>query len=245
MCIAVCKPKGVKIAKRVLKSCFRNNQDGAGFAYACPEDGKVKIVKGLFTFRSFWENYREIDPENHATLIHFRIGTSGKINSHNCHPWRIDEKHAMVHNGVLSSSLKLTCENTSDTGLFVERVLKPVFKDSQDIWKTDAFEWLVEESIGCSNKIAIMDCNGEFKIFNEIMGEKEHGCWFSNKTYKEDRKKKSTTIVPTTNSTSKCSSPISNPYGPMPKAQQSSFLLRDIDRTEEPTPNIIDVGAMY
>ncbi len=46
----------------------------------------------------------------------------------------------------------------------------------------------MENSIGSSNKMVILDATGFATIFNEDQGEWEHGAWFSNKTYKEDRK---------------------------------------------------------
>ena len=35
MCIAIVKPAGTVISEDVLKQCFENNPDGAGFAYRC------------------------------------------------------------------------------------------------------------------------------------------------------------------------------------------------------------------
>ena len=46
MCIAIYSLKGTDIpSEDILKTCFLNNPDGAGFAFN--KGGKVHIVKGL------------------------------------------------------------------------------------------------------------------------------------------------------------------------------------------------------
>lgn len=255
MCIAIAKPKGVKIPKRVLKACFLNNPDGAGFAY--PEDGKVKITKGLFSFRSFWREYREINPEDKSVLIHFRVATSGKIDSFNCHPWRINETHAFIHNGNLASRLGVTSETVSDTGIFAGKVLTPIFNLSSELWKSDGFLWMMEEAIGSGNKLAIINSDGEFQIFNSILGEREHGAWFSNKTYKEERKSRKKATAPaqstTTSSTFTSSAHTlpAKPVNPANSSLTSKPRLLDYSRpsatpkTEENLPVLVDLGELF
>ena len=52
MCIAIASPKNNPIPTYdILKTCFRNNDDGAGFAFNT-DDNQVKIVKG-FMIESF------------------------------------------------------------------------------------------------------------------------------------------------------------------------------------------------
>lgn len=255
MCIAIAKPKGVKIPKRVLKACFLNNPDGAGFAY--PENGKVKIIKGLFSFRSFWREYREIDPESKSVLIHFRVATSGKIDSFNCHPWRINETHAFIHNGNLASRLGVSSEDVFDTGIFAGKVLTPIFNLSNELWKTDGFLWMMEEAIGSGNKLAIINSDGEFQIFNSILGEREHGSWFSNKTYKEERKSKRKPAAPpkcsTTSSTftSSAHTVPAKPVNPANSSLTSGTRLLNYSRpseapkTDENIPVLVDLSELY
>ncbi len=97
MCIAVYKPKEAVLTKRTLKNCFDNNPDGAGFAYPNDEGTKIEVRRGYFGFRKFWRDYKAVQDKEKPMLIHFRIATSGCIDEENCHPWRIDEKHAFVH----------------------------------------------------------------------------------------------------------------------------------------------------
>lgn len=193
MCIIVVKPPLVHLKKAILKTCYDNNPHGAGFAYPERDGSKVVIEKGFFSFKSFWKAYRNIQYMQLPMLIHFRVATSGKIDKDNCHPWRIDNNHAMVHNGVLSNIGK-NSESCSDTGIFVNDILIPLFESNQEFWKENGFKWLIESSIKKSNKIAIINNYGDYEIFNEQEGEWEHGAWFSNSTFKESRKKTSEVV---------------------------------------------------
>ena len=52
MCIAITSPIGTEIpTDDILRTCFRNNSDGAGIAFN--HNGQVKIVKGFMDFESF------------------------------------------------------------------------------------------------------------------------------------------------------------------------------------------------
>jgi hypothetical protein len=56
MCIAIYKPVGKELSEAVLKTCFRNNNDGAGFAYISTDYHGVKRVK-LKKFMKFYQFY--------------------------------------------------------------------------------------------------------------------------------------------------------------------------------------------
>lgn len=188
MCIAIFKPQNIILTKSVLKTCFTNNPHGAGFAYPSDDSKTVIIEKGFFSFRYFWLKFRSIQSKKNPMLIHFRVATSGIIDETNCHPWRIDSEHALIHNGVVQHKIGISSDEYSDTGLFVKHVFQPTFSQNKDVWKTNAYKWLIEESIGKGNKMVVMDNQGNASIFNESEGEWAHGAWFSNQTYKISRK---------------------------------------------------------
>ena len=202
MCIIVYKPANTPLFKKRLKACYSNNEDGCGFVYPSDKKNNLVIERGVFTFREFWRKYREI-PKDKPVLLHFRIQTSGDINENNCHPFLIDKGHALAHNGNIESKLNEKLTEKSDTATFVEKVLQPLFKDKKlkkgKFWTTEAFEWLLEESVGSNNKMVIMDADGFVKIYNEKQGEWDEKVWYSNKSFKQNRKKtsskKSETIV--------------------------------------------------
>ena len=98
MCVAIVKPSGVPIPERnVLKICFKNNPDGAGFAYC--RNGKNYICKGFFTFSHFWNALMSANiKKNEAALIHFRVATHGNIDKFTCHPFLITDNYDSLLN---------------------------------------------------------------------------------------------------------------------------------------------------
>lgn len=182
MCLAIVSPAGKIVPKEHLENGFAGNSDGAGFAVATP-DRKLIIKKGFFKFDEFHKAY--LPYENLPCLIHFRIGTSGKKDAANCHPWRITEDVALIHNGILPMKVD---GDLSDTGIFSRHLMTPHFQHMpKEWWKSQSFRWLFEEAIGFSNKIAIMDNEGEVVILNETHGEWDNGVWYSNSGYKWKR----------------------------------------------------------
>lgn len=188
MCIAILRLENQEISKPVLETCFSNNPDGAGYAYSL--NGVLTIKKGFFTFESFWDSYKDI-PLEAVSLIHFRIGTSGELNEENCHPWSITEDICMIHNGVISDFSRKDSK-ISDTGLFVDEILAPIInKYGIDTLKEPALQYLLVTALG-SSKVITLDKFGIPIIFNEKAGNWVNGVWFSNDSYKEDKKKNKT-----------------------------------------------------
>jgi hypothetical protein len=177
MCIAIYKPLGVKLDEEIYRNCFSNNDDGAGFAFV--KNGELFTSKGFFSFKDFWDDFKP--KEEYAGLIHFRVGSSGGSNGENCHPWRINKELAFVHNGVITIERKN--QQWSDTGNYCEQVLKPLTKSYPDWWKQKEFKWMMENAIGSSNKVILLNNKGEHQIFNDKTGEWKYDCWFSNGTY--------------------------------------------------------------
>lgn len=187
MCLAVVISKGSKLSEEYARNGFSRNSQGAGFAYI--DEGKLKIEKGFFSFEDFWKEFSEIQSKFEGPfLVHFRIATCGKVGEYNCHPWRIDDNHALIHNGSLSSFSK-DCGRISDTGLFVETVIQPLFKSTnKEFLGKYFFVWLMQKVI-TYNKVAILKSNGAFTIYNKSSWIEENGIWFSNGSYKETVKK--------------------------------------------------------
>ncbi len=186
MCIICVRPKDTKMSKSVLKQCFSQNPHGSGFAY--PYQNKVVIEKGFFNFKSLWIRFKLIQDMNLPMIIHARIATSGIISKSTCHPFRIDTQHVMAHNGIIQGRLGLQDDELSDTMLFNNFILKPTFLQNSKLWKQPGFKWMIEKSIGKNNKMVILDSQGDYVIFNESEGEWDKGVWFSNDTYKNERK---------------------------------------------------------
>jgi Glutamine amidotransferases class-II len=177
MCMAIYKPTGKQIKRKYLKNAFNANPHGCGIAWV--ENGEINILKGMWTFDKFWAEYQA--REKHPMLIHFRFATHGEKNETNCHPFMLNGgQFAMIHNGVLP--IAQTIEHLSDTGNFCELVLNPLLKTVQP--DNPALRYLIEQTIGKNNKIAVIDVSGNATIYNEGAGHWHKGVWYSNDGYK-------------------------------------------------------------
>ncbi len=171
MCIAIIKPRGVKIAEDVLENCFLNNPDGAGFFV--PRQG---ITKGLMTFDDFVKAYRGKHVDKGAALIHFRIVTKGDASKRNTHPHAL-RNGAMVHNGTISS-LGVVGKGQSDSALLAKKWY------DRDISMLKRKRRKIERWLSW-NKVAIMDNDENVFASGREDWIKHNGALFSNDTFED------------------------------------------------------------
>lgn len=178
MCIAILNRKNV-ISKEIFDICHSNNPDGKGFVYA--KNGQLIIEKCLNPkIDSFYEKYLKVRSHfNGFIAIHFRIKTSGKTNLVNCHPFKVSDKLAFVHNGMLSVP---STKTHSDTFHFCE-ALKLFGKN--DFLENKVIGKMLEEVIDKYNKIIFIKSNGDATIYNKKEGFEFDGNWYSNEAYLE------------------------------------------------------------
>lgn len=174
MCIAILKPYDKTISESTLRQCATRNPDGCGFAYC--EGGKIYIKK-FMDFERFLSSYKEVENKSNM-LIHFRIATHGKVEVDNCHPFKLNSRMALIHNGIISGYGDRN--SLSDTRDFIDRVIGKI---SYKMWKNPSFRQLVKDAIGYS-KLAILDISGDYYIVNEESGIWDNGIWYSNSSYK-------------------------------------------------------------
>ena len=168
--------EGADILEDQFRNAYDKNNDGAGFMYA--KNGELFIEKGFFNFDEFYRAYSEID-KKYSRVVHFRASTGGGKTSINCHPFSINKDLGFAHNGTFSGFLS-TAEH-SDTYLFNEEVLKPLFsEDYKELYKGH-IKWMLQESI-MTNKIVFLDKDGDSLILNASLGEWDKikkGAWYS------------------------------------------------------------------
>ncbi len=211
MCIIIDKDKGVKYPPpEVLSECWWHHDDGAGFMFF-DESGKLVIKKGFMKEKDLMEALKPY--EDLRVTIHFRNASPGmEINAENTHPFYCagdtfttsDGKpkfhFSLVHNGRLHW---IHTKDKSDTACFWEMVLAPIL---------DQNPWFLDSQAGVDmlylairpqftsdkpNKFVIFrheeeaaegtDPNTTY-IFGKKEGLIEHGCWFSNDSFKKFEK---------------------------------------------------------
>ena len=199
MCLALYKPAKAKLNQDEMRTAFKANPDGAGFAYYDPALKRVVIQRGYFTFNDLWADLTPIMDDNCPLILHYRWATHGDINVENCHPFQLTDG-ALIHNGIISGmgtstyksvskyytpSTLTTCDTAecsddrSDTREFVEDYLKDM-----DVTALLSAKKLIEHTIGYSKLVTIHN-DGSVIIFNEQSGHWRNGVWYSNDSYKK------------------------------------------------------------
>lgn len=192
MCIIAYKPKNVAFPlESVLKNCYENNPDGAGFMYSF--NGDVYIKKGFITWESFrdaLDKARKLTGDNVPYVMHFRIATQG-FNSTMTHPFPLSSKMSnlkkikckcsigIAHNGIIN----LTSDGSqdySDTMKFITDYLSLIIQ-SYSWYKNDRIKQLIERLMG-SCRLAVLDKNNHCELLGKGWIE-DNGIFYSNSTY--------------------------------------------------------------
>jgi len=180
MCIIVLNTKE-HLTKELLQECWESNNDGAGLMYAI--DGKLNTFKERKNFSTYYDYYSTLRKEFKKTKIalHFRIGTSGKIDTNNIHPFMVNEKLSFMHNGIIDIPLQKKSK-ISDTIAFNQKILKQL---PMNFLNNHAMKELISRYIERS-KLLFMNNQGKYWILNEHLGHwDKKGNWFSNYSYCE------------------------------------------------------------
>jgi len=194
MCIIIAKDKKSRLPKEEeLKNSFEYNSDGAGFMYV--DNGKVVIDKGYMEYDDFINHYRKLlkkynNFKNKSLVIHCRIGTSGKNNKGNTHPYPITNNERLlhkkytkqdigiVHNGIIHGYG--TKKGLNDTQEYIIKFLYPLYSNYKDFYKNDDIRDCIERMT--SSKFAILDKNDDVYYIGDFV--EDDGLMFSNDTYK-------------------------------------------------------------
>lgn len=191
MCIIIAKNSGVNLpSKKILKSCFNSNPDGAGIMYN--RDGKVNIEKGFMGFKSFWKYHQDMKfGINTSIVYHFRIATAGGTSPENCHPFPISDNEellkklsiegediALCHNGIIPIN---TPKHLSDTQIFIMDILAGV--RGELLAKNQAVLKLIEKATAGSRFALLYGSNGEIITSGQGWIPDSNGLIFSNDSY--------------------------------------------------------------
>ena len=192
MCIIVCKERGKagKLDWDLLKNCFVNNPDGAGYAVAW--DDKIRMRKGFMTFDAFKQSLQDcvkkIDLKECGILLHFRITTHGGTHPENTHPFPLDSggvkdlkcgkaSAVLAMNGICNSNVSYK-DTLSDTMDAVQSIIAPLYRDNGRFWEKPngehLFEWL-------GAKWAILTNDGKIWKYGDF--HEKRGWSYSNTSY--------------------------------------------------------------
>lgn len=182
MCLAIFQPVGVSIPEGHLAEGFRSNSDGAGFMYF-DDAGELCTFRSM-SFDKFIDEYETqwaLHGQDSPFSIHFRWATHGSRNVSNCHPYRLGENVAVLHNGIIDCIINDT--SMSDTAAFVRDYLGSLPRN----WYDNEFLFDMVENFTSGSKLVVMtsDPDSQYStyIINERLGHWDGGIWYSNASY--------------------------------------------------------------
>lgn len=180
-----------------IKRMFWTNADGCGYMY--PENGEVKIRKGLMTLTAFTDSITALEQklkENGKSIadiplvMHFRIGTAGGNTPENTHPFpltnnisimqkkRLTCSVGIVHNGIIPITPHR--KDISDTMEYIASIVFPTEKLAHGFYKNPIGKKMIENFTG--SKLAFMDSDGSIHMIGKFI--EDGGLYYSNTTYK-------------------------------------------------------------
>lgn len=166
-----------------LADFYSFNSDGVGVMRA--EQGALIIEKTLpKNAEEFIKFYRD-HIQGYDCAWHLRMRTHGATDLLNCHPYEIlnQRDHRidlwLMHNGILHTGNKADTSK-SDTFHYIADYLRPMLANNPDFAFTGAFENIIGDHIGVSNKFVLMDNNNRMAVINESEGVYWGGLWLSN-----------------------------------------------------------------
>ena len=187
---------GVCVADRFprehLMTACEANADGFGYAFTtrggieyCNTFNADEAVTGL-------EKLCKRYPDG-VGIFHARWATHGATSLENCHPFVVNDKTVLAHNGVLP--LRPSAGDTrSDTAIFASEVMP------EWLHTLDTGEIATLEQWAAGNKVALLTCDKRLRdsiyILNESLGHWRGGCWYSNDSYLPARRNWFKSVMP-------------------------------------------------
>lgn len=176
MCILIHHNTNTSFNEDHLLDFYTKNSDG--FGAIVNRGDKVDIIKHVGTFEDIKYLY-DNEVHGYESVIHFRMRTHGDIDLDNCHPYQVTEDIWMAHNGVLSTGNSKDVKK-SDTWHYINDFLRPMLESNPELLQNPAFQSLVADHIGPSNKFGFMDGKGRVTILNRKSGVEHFNAWLSN-----------------------------------------------------------------
>lgn len=189
MCVIIDKPEGLEFPEGDILSACEVNPEGFGWMTA--KNGSVQFGKTTDFTPEDIVKFMDKMKDQHA-LFHFRFNTAGETNQENCHPFKVLDRKKdgkdllLMHNGTISNckpdfNASKKRKQFSDTRIFSEEVLRPLLLKYGIGALTDKIILeLLEDYIGGSSKVALLDGSGNVFKLNGEEGSERHGCWVSN-----------------------------------------------------------------
>lgn len=179
MCMLTFYSDGVQPDSIALRNGAEMNNDGHGFAIVT-RDARNPIVRRFMDSEVAIAEFTRLREQfsDGPALFHSRWGTGGEVTTRNAHPFRIDNRTVIAHNGVLPKALQPDKDDwRCDTRMFAEDKLR-----GEDLSNTKVRNSIAHR-IGAGNKLVILSTRPDYApsyIVNEDAGHWVDDTWYSN-----------------------------------------------------------------
>ena len=179
MCLLI-SGTSVAIRKQLLETAgliddiYYNNSDGLGVMFS---NGNELVTTKLLPkdANEARAMINALPDDDRELAVHWRMKTHGHIDLTNCHPYNIDDRTALMHNGILHTGNKAN-PALSDTLHFINDYLLNV---PADVLHKPGFIEMLGDFIK-NNRFAIMSADGRLSVVNKDQGISCDGVWYSN-----------------------------------------------------------------
>lgn len=172
MCIIVIQPEGYTMTEEQILDFVSRNPHGFGFMWA--DDKGVHMKKIVSASPKVLVDFYRKHAAGKPGVLHYRYATSGPVDEHMAHPFKVSDDLLVVHNGVLAGG----SDKESDTSQFVREVLKPALADDYTRLYEPAMKKWIEDQIGGSS-LVFLDRDGVVTQLGR-KGVEWDSCWYSN-----------------------------------------------------------------
>lgn len=180
-----------------LKNAWYWNEDGAGFSYVdygLDHKPTLVIQKNYEKFEVFREalEIAMLNNPDSKFMVHLRNASRGKVESQNCHPFKVSDDVVMCHNGTFTS-LGDKDKGPSDSKIFANMLSKlPI-----NFLSNKGYTELIKSYVGYSNRLAFLSINNEIITFgNGWIKHKEGFIQYSNDYYERIIPTKTENVLP-------------------------------------------------
>jgi gamma-glutamylaminecyclotransferase len=163
MCLIIHNPDGLDVDPDIIYTALIHNPDGFGIFYH--DTGEIKrTMSSEAPFK--WM------AQGRPYTAHFRYSTSGKVGKKQCHPFKINDRFALMQNGTVEHLRSATEVDTA-------RLAKVLSGIPQEHWQA------VLETHPCRFAVCDRD-TGAVQIANRSMWTEYEGCLYSKPDVLED-----------------------------------------------------------
>lgn len=185
MCLIIHKPAGLAIAPDLIEAAANLNPDGWG-AMGFDADGDLIIRRELQVdpeaILRFEQNHRA-----HEYVLHLRRRTRGTVSRTNAHPFKVNERLYLVHNGTLD--IRTPVSGWSDTRHFVNDLLRPLARRFPQLLADEYFHRLLALGLRSENKLVMLDTRQrKIVVINREHGAEFEGLWLSSTRWIDQRR---------------------------------------------------------